>query len=95
MLPERTVVSRKTPKDGKLEIARATAEALARGGSDVTVFIDGQSARGVVTSMPCECRGGSDRHLHYFLQSDLLKALAVGREVTVDGGGQPATVNVR
>lgn len=95
MLPDRTVVSRKTPKDGKLEIARVTAETLARGGSDVTVVVDGRRAPGVVTSMPCECRGGGERHLHYFLQSDLLKALAVGREVTVEGGGQPATVDVR
>ena len=95
MLPYRTAASRKTGADGKLEISRDAAEAVQQAGSRLSVVLEGERAPGAISAVPCTCRAGGDRHIHYFLQSELLKALTAGREVTIDLGSEPSTVVVR
>jgi hypothetical protein len=81
---ERRTVSRKTPKDGKLEITKRSAESvLARVPSDLDILVNGAAGRGRVTTMPCTCRGEGNPHVHYFIEGELLKALAPESEVSV------------
>ena len=41
----------------------------------------GEQALATVATMACTCRGSDNPHEHYFVQSELLKALEVGAEV--------------
>lgn len=83
---ERLTVGRKTPRDGKLEVAPETAERLRALGSDafaVTVRSgdgDAQRANASVTSMDCTCEKGraAGQHVHHFLSSPLFLGLAAG-----------------
>jgi hypothetical protein len=79
-LLERRTVSRKTPRDGKLEITEGAARALFPLGT-LRVVWQGQQAPATVATMACTCRGVDNPHEHYFVQSELLKALEVGAEV--------------
>ena len=94
MFLEKRTVSRKTPKDGKLEISERAAASLPTPGFELDLVVNGVAGRGSVTSMRCTCRGAGDEHVHYFLQSELLKALRVDTEVMVDvsDGGEPIVV---
>jgi hypothetical protein len=92
MLPERARVSRKTPKDGKLEISDRAAAVLSVRGSGFDLVVNGAAGRAVVTSMACTCRGGDGEHVHYFLQSELLKVLPPESEVSIDLLSSPGTV---
>ena len=93
MLLYRTRVSPKTPRDGKLEVSPRAAEQLAAAAAGpLDVVVNGERGTATVTTMECTCRKGEggDRHTHHFLQSELLKALPVESEVTVerpDDGG--------
>ena len=78
---ERRTVSRKTPGDGKLEITKVAAERLEPLGSEFPLAVDNKRGRGSLGSMPCTCRGGDKPHVHYFVESDLLRSLAAGSEV--------------
>lgn len=86
---ERRTVSRKTPGDGKLEITKFAAQRLESLGSEFPLAVDAQRGRGSLGAMPCTCRGGDKPHVHYFVESDLLRALAAGSEVDLflDDGG--------
>jgi hypothetical protein len=77
---ERRTVSRKTPRDGKLEITKRAAGALLPLGA-LRVAWQGEHALATVGTMACTCRGSDKPHEHYFVQSELLKALEVGAEV--------------
>ncbi len=81
MLLERRTVSRKTPNDGKLEISRETADAVASAGTDVTVTWSGRDAPASIVAMTCTCAKGTGAHQHVFLQSELLKGLDAGADV--------------
>ena len=88
---ERRTVSRKTPGDGKLEITKVAAQRLEALGTEFPLAVDAKPGRGSLGSMPCTCRGGDKPHVHYFVESDLLRALAAGSEVDLfldDGGRQ-------
>lgn len=92
---ERRTVSRKTPGDGKLEITKVAAERLESLGAEFALAVDANRGRGNLGSMPCTCRGGDKPHVHYFVESDLLRSLAAGSEVDLfldDGGRQLVVV---
>ena len=78
---DRRTVSRKTPRDGKLEISEAAAARLARLSAGVTVEWDGSTAAGVLSTFTCTCGTAGRPHEHHFLQSQILASLPVGTEV--------------
>lgn len=77
------VVSRKTPRDGRLEIAAETADHLAALGPGLTVAVGGEVATASVETMACACAKGEAGHLHRFLASAPLRGLAAGTEVAL------------
>jgi hypothetical protein len=78
MFLERRTVSRKTPGDGRLEITKAAASCVERFGNAFAIEVGGESVPGTLGTFACTCRGPSNPHVHYFLESDRLKALAPG-----------------
>ncbi len=88
---QRSTVSRKTPRDGKLEISIESAMRLERLGG-LEVVVGRVRAAGRVASMPCTCRGPGDEHVHWFLESEPLKTLAPGDSVAVAVGEGGAVV---
>jgi hypothetical protein len=92
---ERTTVSRKTPRDGKLEITSGTAARLERVGAPLHVEVTGRRAPAVVTTITCTCRGEGDAHAHHFVQSDLLKELPVGGALDLEVDDPAAAVIIR
>ena len=91
---ERRTVSRKTPGDGKLEITKVAAERLEPLGTEFVLAVNDTRGRGSLGTMPCTCRGGDKPHVHYFVESDLLRSLTAGSEVDLflDGGGRQLLV---
>lgn len=90
MILERCQVSRKTPRDGKLEISRESAERLERHAateSPPPLHVGDTSGPWSITTMQCSCGGSGSGHLHYFLQSELLKALQPEQRVAIDAVG--------
>jgi hypothetical protein len=94
---ERTSVSRKTPRDGKLEISRESADRLRSAGAALTVRVGDTEGPGAVMTMPCGCKGAATHVEHVFLQAEELRALApeLSVELSVDPGVSPARVYVR
>ncbi|HEX6532986.1 MAG TPA: hypothetical protein VF041_00230 [Gemmatimonadaceae bacterium] len=85
MFLEQRVVSRKTPLDGKLEISPATAGRIGALGETFSVACGGREGIARLHSMECTCaKGAGERHVHHFVESPLLEALAPGREVRVE-----------
>ena len=82
-------MSRKTPGDGKLEITKDAARRLEPLGTRFALVVDQQDGEASLGTMPCTCRGGDKPHVHYFVESDLLRALAAGSavDVSVDDAG--------
>ena len=83
---ERRTVSRKTPGDGKLEITKIAANRLASLGERFTLVVDApahetRDGEARLDTMPCTCRGGDAPHVHYFIESELLRTLPVGSAV--------------
>jgi hypothetical protein len=83
---ERRTVSRKTPGDGKLEITKIAANRLASLGERFTLVVDAphlqtRDGDARLGTMPCTCRGDDAPHVHYFIESDLLRALQAGSAV--------------
>ena len=93
---ERTTVSRKTPRDGRLEILAATGAELRRAGNALRVDVDGAKAPGFVETMPCGCAKASAGHAHTFLKADILKALRPDSTVRIslDTVATPSTVYI-
>src|SRR3712207_382567 len=94
MFLEKRMVSRKTPHDGKLEISERAAASIPASALELDLLVNGVAGRGSVTTMRCTCRGSGDEHIHYFLQSELLKALRADTEVLVNvpDGDEPVVV---
>jgi hypothetical protein len=82
---DRPSVSRKTPLDGKLEISPAAASRLADLGAEFPLTVGGErEGRGQLQSFACTCaKAGEGGHVHYFVESPLLRDLAPGTEVQV------------
>ena len=74
-------MSRKTPGDGKLEITEAAAHALESLGTTFSVRVHTQTGEASLGTMPCTCRGQATPHVHYFIESDLFRALVPGSSV--------------
>ena len=94
-LLETRTVSRKTPRDGRLEITRPTALRLQQtvGDGEMALDLDGIVGVARLDTYECTCRGPDERHVHYFLQSDLFRGLVPESRVdlawlSVDGGGR-------
>ncbi len=87
---ERRTVSRKTPGDGKLEITKIAANRLASLGKRFPMIVGDRDGDARLVTMPCTCRGDDVPHVHYFIESDLLRALPVGSAVDLllDDAGQ-------
>ena len=83
LLEERTV-SRKTPRDGKLEITRPTGLRLEQLGNP-TLEIETPAGPGTatLTTQACTCRGPDNPHEHWFLTSPLFRALVPGSIVSL------------
>ncbi|HEY5544922.1 MAG TPA: hypothetical protein VIK50_02610 [Gemmatimonadaceae bacterium] len=87
MLHLKTVVSRKTPLDGRLEIPEGFAQRLSAGDVPLSVLLYGEETLVRVEEMACTCaKGAGGNHVHRFLSCDVLKALPTGAnvELTVD-----------
>lgn len=78
---DRRTVSRKTPRDGKLEISEAAAARLAAIGPAVAVEWNGATEPAELSTFSCTCGNAGGPHDHHFLQSAILASLPVGAEV--------------
>lgn len=84
-LLEVCTVSRKTPLDGKLEVAPATAERAATLGESFVLRSGGRAGQARLATIGCTCaRSAAGSHTHHFVESDLLRALAPGTGVRVE-----------
>lgn len=94
---ETTSVSRKTARDGKLEIRRETAERLRDAGATVSVLVGDTEGPGSVVTMPCGCKGTVTHAEHVFLQAEGLRVLSpeLSVELALDPDAIPARVYVR
>ena len=80
-----TVVSRKTPLDGRLEIPLSLAERLSASGEPLAVSLLGEEEPVQLEEMACTCAkaGASGAHVHNFLSSEILKSLPAGANVSL------------
>ena len=78
---DRRTVSRKTPRDGKLEISASAAAHLGAMGPGIPVEWTGMAGEAAITRFACACTKGEGPHEHHFLESALLTSLPVGAEV--------------
>lgn len=85
MLLQRQTISRKTPNDGMLEITAETAERVSGAGGGLRVTTPAEEAPASVRTLTCTCgKRGDGTHLHYFLESPVLRALVPGEEVALE-----------
>ena len=80
-----TVVSRKTPLDGRLEIPASLADRLASTGEPLSVVVGGEEEPVHLEEMSCTCAkaAAGAAHVHSFLSSEILKVLPVGANVSL------------
>ena len=78
---ESRTVSRKTPGDGKLEITKVAAHRLESLGPTFAVYVNDHAGAASLGTMPCTCRGDETPHVHYFIESELFRALEPGSSV--------------
>jgi hypothetical protein len=77
-----TVVSRKTPLDGRLEIPEELAYRLSSADTPLAISLHGEESLAHVEQMACTCaKGAGTNHVHRFLSSDILKSLPAGANV--------------
>lgn len=91
---ERRTVSRKTPKDGRLEITKRAAGRLSALKGSFDVDMAGARTAASLGTMECTCRGADNPHVHYFIQSPALQELAAGDEVDLDLDVQNGVVRI-
>lgn len=97
MLIEEQTVSRKTPLDGRLEISESSAAQLARLGETFSVRTAHGSGEARLHEMTCTCAksGATGRHVHHFVESDVLRVLEPGARVRIElDGARPGSVSV-
>ena len=95
MFLERRTVSRKTAGDGRLEITKQAAARVGETGTSIAIDVNGEHAIATLDSMACTCRGAEKPHVHYFIQSDPLKALPSGSEVQLDFDADERCIRIR
>lgn len=85
MLHFQTIVSRKTPFDGRLEIPESLSVRLADAGNALTVRMEGAESPVNLEVMPCYCAKGAraGQHEHHFLSAEILRALPPGIPVVL------------
>lgn len=85
MVLEVREVSRKTPRDGRLEITESSARRLAALGA-FAVEVDLQRSEGTLAAIACQCAkgGGTTGHMHHFVEASLLTALVAGETVVLE-----------
>lgn len=85
MLLFETVVSRKTPLDGRLEIPESLADRLAATGEPLSLVVFGEEESVQLEEMSCTCAkaAASGSHVHSFLSSEILKSLPAGANVSL------------
>ena len=85
---DRRTVSRKTPRDGKLEISADASSHLAPLGPHLSAGWHGAEAPAALVRMSCTCGSGNATHEHHFLESVLFRTLPVGEtvDVTLESG---------
>lgn len=85
MVLEVREVSRKTPRDGRLEISESSARRLAALGA-FAVEVNLQRGDGTVAAIACQCEkgGGTSGHLHHFVEATLLTSLVPGETVVLE-----------
>lgn len=85
MLLLQTIVSRKTPLDGRLEIPESLAQRLAESGEPLAVTLLGEEEPVQLEEMACTCTKASagGAHVHNFLSSEILKSLPAGANVSL------------
>ena len=86
MIHENRTVSRKTPRDGKLEISPTAASVVAGFGNEFDLETGGRAARARLIGLPCMCTNAAadGAHVHFFLESEPLKGLAPETVVRVE-----------
>ncbi|MBK9979157.1 MAG: hypothetical protein IPP20_14785 [Gemmatimonadetes bacterium] len=86
MLLEVREVSRKTPRDGRLEVTGDTARRLAVFGATLPVEVDVQRGEVTLEVMACQCEkgGGAAGHTHHFVSSALFTSLLAGETVVLE-----------
>ena len=82
-LVEQRTVSRKTPRDGKLEVTKVAAAKLESLGPRFDVVVESRRGDARLGTMPCTCRGDDKPHVHYFVESDLFRSLEAGSTVNL------------
>jgi hypothetical protein len=92
---ERRTVSRKTPGDGRLEITKAAAARVERLGTTFGIDVSGETVAGTLGTFACTCGGPANPHVHYFLESERLKALSPGSALDVEIDEPAKRVRVR
>jgi hypothetical protein len=95
MFLERRTVSRKTAGDGRLEITKQAAGRIGDTGASIAIDVNGEHAAAALDTMACTCRGAEKPHVHYFIQSEPLKALPAGSEVQLDFDPDARCVRIR
>ncbi|MSR35578.1 MAG: hypothetical protein EXR95_02885 [Gemmatimonadetes bacterium] len=87
VLLERCEVGRKTPLDGRLELAPESAAQLVPLGAEFAVVALGAEGVGRLETMACTCgKSGSAgaTHLHHFAASPLFRDLTAGEPVRIE-----------
>ena len=80
---EQRTISRKTPGDGKVEITKVAAGRLEALGDEFALRVNDTDGNAKLGEMPCTCRGKDTPHVHYFVESDLFRALVPGSTVAL------------
>ena len=84
MLTVTTIVSRKTPLDGRLEVPASLADRLQATGVPLVLALSGMESPVNVEAMACTCaKGAGNNHEHHFLRAESLKALTPDARVTL------------
>jgi len=94
---EEPTVSRKTPRDGRLEISESTVAQLARLGDTFLVRTAHGSGTARLHAMTCTCAksGTAGQHVHHFVESDVLRALEPGARVRLElDGAHPGSLAI-
>lgn len=94
MILEHRTVSRKTPKDGMLEISSPTVHRLGSMRDELAIIVNGARGTGRLTEMACGCEKGEGRHVHHFLAGELLRALTPDARVLLELDEQERVVRL-
>lgn len=86
MLLEVREVSRKTARDGRLEVTEESARRLRVIASPMPVSLGDAQGEATLIDIQCTCAKGGDTggHRHFFVQSSLFSALPAGETIVLE-----------